>query len=293
MRPLAPPSGIGRSPRTPFALAAPGAGAPALRRAGRRRARILLVGIPVLAACATAGPAAARLSQRDLAAVSASPPAGARIPLDLRFEDAADRGTTTLGDALGGRPALLLPVDYTCGNVCDPMIAMSAAALAATGMRAGRDYGFALVGIDPRDGVEAARRTAAEAADAAPRALVGDAAAVGSLTRALGYGYVYDADTDSFAHPAAAMLLTGDGRVARVLSPLALNGRDLRLALIEAGEGRVGSLADRLVLLCYGFDAVRGVYTPLIRRILGLAAVATILAIAAGLLVLRRRERRS
>jgi protein SCO1 len=79
---------------------------------------------------------------------------------------------------------------------------------------------------------------------------------------------------------------------ARVLSPLALTGRDLRLALTEAGEGRVGGLTDRLALLCYGFDAARGLYTPLIQRILTVAGLVTILAIGLLILGLSRLTRR-
>ena len=253
----------------------------------------LLVGLPLAVA-----PAAARLNRTELARVAVAPPPDARVPLDLALVDATGDRATTLGAALGGRPTLMLPVDYTCGNVCDPMLAMSGAALAATGLVAGRDYSLVLVGIDPRDDVVAARRMldtelggAALAEKAA--ALVGDAPAIDRLTGALGYGFVYDAGTDSFAHPAAAILLTGDGRVARILSPLALNGGDLRLALVEAGEGRTGSLADRLVLLCYGYDAATGVYTPIIRRILSVAAAATILAMAVGILLLARRPRQA
>jgi len=87
------------------------------------------------------------------------------------------------------------------------------------------------------------------------------------------------------------MLLTGEGRVARVLSPLALTGRDLRLALTEAGEGQVGGLTDRLALLCYGYDAARGIYTPAVERILTVAGIATVLAIGSLILILLRRTR--
>jgi len=241
-------------------------------------------------------PATARLVQAELARVALAPPPGARVPLDLAVTDARTGQATTLGQALGGRAALLLPVDYTCGNVCDPMVSMSAEALAATGLPA-EDYALVLVGIDPRDDPAAARRMLAETlggrdASLRPRALVASDTALARLGGALGYTAVYDAGTDSFAHPAAAVLLAADGRVAQVLSPLALTGRDLRLALTEAGEGRVGSLADRLTLLCYGYDAARGVYTPLIQRILTVAGIVTILAIAlliAGLTRLARR----
>jgi protein SCO1 len=245
------------------------------------------------------GPASARLSQADLAGVAAAPAPGARAPLDLAVIDAATERPTTLGAVLGGRPALLLPVDYTCANVCDPMVAMSVDALAATGLP-GEDRALVLVGLDPRDGPEAARAmirgviggTLGDRA-APPQALVADGPAVARLMETLGYRSAYDPGTDGFAHPAAALLLAGDGRVARVLSPLALDGRTLRLALAEAGEGRVGTLADRLALLCYGYDAARGAYTPLVRRILTAAGAATVVGI--GLLVLaltrvRRRE---
>lgn len=241
-------------------------------------------------------PAAARLVQADLARVAVAPPPGARARLDLAFTDADEERSTTLAEAAGGRPVLLLPVDYSCGNVCDPMLSLSAAALQATGLAAGRDYAFVLVGLDPRDDAAAARRMLSETLGPAPsptrpQALVGSTDTVAALTGALGYGFVPDLDTDSIAHPAAAILLTPEGRVARVLSPLALNGRDLRLALIEAGEGRTGTLGDRLALLCYGFDAATGVYTPLVRRILAVAGAATVLGIALLVLLLARAGR--
>lgn len=238
-------------------------------------------------------PARARLVQADLARVAVAPPPSARVPLELAVTDARTGRATTLGQALGGRAALLLPVDYTCGNVCDPMVSMAADALAATGLAA-EDYAFVLVGIDPRDDAAAARRMLAETLGdraAGIRPLLVSDTTLAALTGALGYKAVYDAGTDSFAHPAAAMLLAGDGRVARVLSPLALTGRDLRLALTEAGEGRVGSLADRLTLLCYGYDAARGLYTPLVQRILTVTGIATILGIGLLIVGLTRRTR--
>ena len=256
-----------------------------VRRSGLRP--LVILGA-VLSGFMGAAPASARLVEADLARVTVAPPAGARAPADLAATDAVTGQATTLGQAQKGRPTLLLPVDYTCGNVCDPMVSMAADALAATGLAAD-DYALVLVGIDPRDDAAAARRMiqdtlGARAAEIRPRALIVSDSALARLTGALGYTAVYDAGTDSFAHPAAALLLTGDGRVARVLSPLALTGRDLRLALTEAGDGRVGGLADRLALLCYGYDAARGIYTPLVQRILTVAGIVTVLAI--GLLIL-------
>ncbi len=260
--------------------------APPLSSPGQRGiAAAVLLGVLLLPA-----PALARLSAAELGRVAVSPGPGARVPLDLPVTDTAGDRATSLGAMLDGRPALLLPVDYTCGNVCDPMIGLSADALAATGLAAG-DRRLVLVGLDPKDDAATARARIAEiwggrAAD--PIVLIAGPVQVTRLTEALGYRYAYDAASDSFAHPAAALLLTGDGRLARVLSPLAVNGKDLRLALTEAGEGRIGTLADHLVLLCYGYDAAKGVYTPLVGRILTAGGVLTVLGIGGLIIALVR-----
>ena len=252
-------------------------------------------GLALIALLAGPGPAEARLVKAELDKVGVVPDPNARIPLDLPVTDATTGRTLRLGAVLDGRPVLLLPVDYTCGNVCDPMIGQSGEALTATGLPPG-ERRLVLIGIDPHDDAATARRSVAalwgDRPDP-PVILVAGAEAVVRLMAALGYRYTYDRDTDSFAHPAAALLLTGDGRLAQVLSPLALTGKDLRLAFTEAGEGRIGTVTDRLILLCYGYDAAKGLYAPLIGRILMVAGIVTVLGIGlliAALIRIRRRQ---
>lgn len=245
-----------------------------------------------------AQPAAAGLTPKDLSGVGLAPPPGARAPLDAAFTDSADGRRLTLGEALAGRPTLLMPLDYACRNVCDPMLAVAGTALAATGLAPGPDYRLVTLGINPRADAATARAMVAEQLGPGPLlsgavVLTGSPGPVEAVTRAVGYAYAYDRDTESYAHPAGALVLTGDGRVARALSPLAMTARDLRLALVEAGDGRVGGLADRLVLLCYGYDPQTGLYTPLIRRILAASGIVTVAGIAGLVLVLHRRSRRT
>ena len=242
-------------------------------------------------------PAAAGLTPKDLSGVGLAPPPGARAPLDAAFTDTAAGRGVTLGQALAGRPTLLMPLDYACRNVCDPMLSLAGTALAATGLDPGRDYRLVTLGFNPRADAATARSMVTEQLGQGPllasaAVLNGTPGSVAAVTRALGYAYAYDRDTDTYAHPAGALVLAGDGRVVRVLSPLAMTSRDLRLALVEAGEGRVGALSDRLILLCYGYDPQTGVYTPLIRRILAASGVVTILSIGLLVLGLHRRSRR-
>ena len=122
----------------------------------------------------------------------------------------------------------------------------------------------------------------------ATRALMASGAVAARLASAVGFHYAYDPALRRFAHPAALLVVTSDGRLSRVLSGLAITGADVRLALVEAGRGTIGALADQVRLLCYGFSASVGFYADRVRITLAAAGVATLLAIGAGLFALAR-----
>jgi len=233
-------------------------------------------------------------TEEQLASVSLQPAAGARMPHNAIFGE-ADGRSVGLVEALAGRPALVLPVDFTCRSVCGPALTMASSALAETGLRPGADFKLVVIGFDSRDNIDQARAFVSERVDPAiaPAMLIlqGDAENTARVMAAVGFRSLYDAETDQYAHPAAALVMTADGRIARALSSLALNARDLRLGLVEAGEGRIGSLADRVTLLCSQFDPIHGMYTGTITRILEIACGITVLALGGALLRLSQRPR--
>ena len=254
--------------------------------------RMRILAAAGLALCLGASPGATALNPSELSAIGVVPPSDARVPNTLTLETPEGR-MITMGEALAGRPALLLPFDPVCKSICGPARAILAGALAETGLSAGRDYRIVLLAIGNRD--DAAARTAADAQAGLPADDVtvvwGPQAAVSEITRALGYRYAPDPDNDAVAHPAALFAITADGRVSRALSSLALNPDDLRLAIVEAGEGRVGALGDRLKLLCYGFDDAHGIYTASLTRLLQAGGIATILGLGGAILWMTRRRR--
>ena len=237
--------------------------------------------------------AMAGLTEAQIGQVALSPPPQARMPTALVFKDLKGRDIS-LGDAIAGRPTLLLPADFTCTQICGPALSIAASALSQTGLQAGRDYSLVVVGIDAKDSIDDARRfTSGQVGGPGVSVLTGNSEDINSLMSAIGYRFQRDSANDAIAHPAAYVTLDADGRVSRVLSSLALQPTDLRLALIEAGNGKIGGLTGRIALLCYGFDAVHGIYTRQIATMLRIGGGLTvaILASALGLMLWRTGKR--
>jgi protein SCO1/2 len=240
--------------------------------------------------------AEARLTTPATQAVGASPPANAQIPLSLTLQD--ERGVPqTLQVVTAHTPSVLILADYACQTLCGPIVSLAAGALERSGLQAGRDYRLVVVSLDPQRGPrEAKAMKAAQIGEGgelvgASSFLSADVATLQQLATALGYRSIYDEENAQFAHPAVVFVLTADGRVARTLSALGVSPQDLRLALVEAGQGRIGSTADTIRLLCYGFDPASGRYTPSIHLLLALGWLLTAigLAVGIGVMVLTRR----
>ena len=252
--------------------------------------------LPVVVLLIWAMPAAAELPASSLSAVSAWPPANASLPLDVPLKE-GDGRPKEIQDWLAGRPSVWILADFTCQSLCSPVLRQTADALNGSGLVAGRDFNLFVAGIDPKDTAQdAAVMKAAQIGTEGPLAshtsmLRGDEKAVAELSERLGFHAVYDKANDQFAHPAAIFIVAADGRVSRMLSGLGLDPQELRLALVEAGKGQVGTLADHVRLLCYGFDPARGTYNFLIGRALTIGGGITMAALALLLGLMLRKER--
>ncbi|HET6545690.1 MAG TPA: SCO family protein, partial [Rhodanobacteraceae bacterium] len=222
---------------------------------------------------------------------------GAQVPLDLRFRDAQGR-TVRLGDYFDDRPVLLVLGYYRCPNLCGAVLDGVAQAVPGTRLGAGRQFEVIDVSIDPDEGPALAAAKQAGVARRYPQAgamrwhfLTGSAAASSALAHAVGFRYYHDARNDQYAHAAGIVVLTPDGQVARYLFGVQFPPQSLRFGLIEASSGRIGSLIDRLVLLCCDYDPSTGRYSLLIGRILAAACLATVLVLIGLVLGLQRRAR--
>jgi protein SCO1/2 len=232
---------------------------------------------------------------------------GSRIPREARFTDHTGR-ELTLDECLGPRPVVLLLVYYECPMLCGLVLEGAVKALRAVDFTTGTDFDVLVVSIDPEESaaLAAAKRasvlTAYGLEQGAPEAaawrfLVGSAADVRALSDAVGYEYSYIPERDEWAHAAGLTVLTPEGVVSRILFGTEFAPRDLRLALVEASAGAIGSPLDQVLLRCFHYDPTRGKYGLAILtvvRALGTLTFALLaLFVVRGLLRERRERRRN
>jgi protein SCO1/2 len=250
--------------------------------------------LALLAVLSLAGAARARVEPFDpFGAAGVDQRPGAQVPLDAVFQDETGR-PVTLRALAAGKPLVIAPVQHHCPNICGLTLEGLGAAIIGQSYRPGRDFEVVALGIDPRerpaDAMTSERRL--------PRspgvhALVGDAASVAAVTRALGYRYAWDPRIGQYAHIAAVAVLTPKGRLSHWLYGVAPTSNDLHLALTDAGAGRLGGLVEQIRLLCYHFDPKAGRYDSTVMtaaRWMGGLVTAGLLAMV-GVLIWRSRRR--
>lgn len=236
------------------------------------------------------------LAQAGPADVGFDPRLGESVPLDVELSEGGVR--ISLRRILGGRPAVLALVYYRCPMVCGEVLAGLVRAFGALGLVPGREFEAVVLSIDPREPPSRAQEKKARTArrpGESWRFLTGPEDSIRKIAEAVRFRYAYEARSDQYAHAAGIVVLTPDGRVSSFFPGIDYPPRDLRLAIVEAGGGRIGSLRDRVLLLCLRYDPSRGRYSwSVLTAVRGLG-VLTALALGAGVgvMVLRERRRRA
>jgi protein SCO1/2 len=224
----------------------------------------------------------------------------AQVPLDLTFRD--EHGATVkLGQLLQGKPAILTMVYYQCPMLCTEVLNGTLNSLKEVPLDIGKDFSVITVSIDPseRPVLADAKHIMYAGLYGRPGAvqgwhfLTGDEAQIQKLAAAVGFRFVYDKESSQFAHASGIMVLTPEGRLSRYFYGLAYPPRDVRLALVEASEGKIGSTVDEILLFCFHYDPVTGKYAVTILNVVRAAGVISVVAIALMIFIFLRREKYS
>jgi protein SCO1/2 len=223
---------------------------------------------------------------------------GTRLPLDARFRDEEGRDVA-LGDYFGKRPVVLAFVYYSCPMLCTQVLNGMSSAVKVMPFTVGADFDVVYVSFDPRDTPKAAaEKKAAQLADYKQAAdaggwhyLTGDEASIRRVTNAAGFSYRWDEASGQYAHVSGVLVATPDGRLSRYFYGVEYSPKELRMALVESSEGKVGSVVDRLLLYCYHYDPATGRYGVIAMNLVRLGGVVTLTLLVGFIWLMRRRER--
>src|SRR5256884_8220303 len=242
------------------------------------------------------GPAAATMPAA-LQNVGFEPPLNGPMPLDLAFRDETGR-SVQLRDYFGQKPVVLAFVYYGCPMLCDQVEQGVVGVLRMLSFNPGRDYEVVFVSFDPREtpGMAAEKKKKAVAhfrrpeTDSGWHFLTGSEESIEAATKAANFRFSFDAKNNLFSHASGVMILTPDGRISRYFYGVEFPGRDMRLGLVDASAGKIGSPIDHVFLFCYHYDPSPARYNASILKIIRLGGVLTIFFFVGGILFFPRRE---
>lgn len=207
----------------------------------------------------------------------------AQVPLDVVFHDESG-ASVPLRAYFGQGPVVLAPVYFRCPMLCSQVLSGVVAGLRPLSLKPGRDFDIVAISFDPADTPATAVQKrnqyshsySSRAGTAGWHFLTGTQASIQAVTEAIGFHYRWDAVHNMFIHASGIMILTPDGRLARYLYGVEYEPKDLKLSLVEASNGRIGSPVDEVLLFCYHWDPKTGKYGAAVLNILRLGGILTL-----------------
>jgi protein SCO1/2 len=223
-----------------------------------------------------------------------------QIPLDLMFRDEAGNDVR-LGQYFGHKPVILVLAYYDCPMLCTIVLNGVLHSVKELKYNIGQEYEVVTVSFDPTEkpSLAAAKKAIYVGLYGRPNAsagwhfLTGDEPSIRELTQAVGFRYNYDPQTKQYFHATGIMVLTPDGHLARYFYGIQYPSGNLRLALVEASQGRIGSPVDQVLLYCSQYDPATGKYSVIVSHVLKLAALATVLSLGGLVLAMSLSRKRA
>jgi protein SCO1/2 len=225
---------------------------------------------------------------------------GSTLPLDATFRDETGRAVR-LGSYFGRRPVVLAFVYYSCPMLCLQVLNGVSSAVKVMPFTPGADFDVVYISFDPRDTpAAAAEKKQAQLADYHQSAtaagwhyLTGDEASIRRVTDAAGFSYRWDEGSGQFAHVSGVLVATPDGRLSRYFYGVEYSPKELRMAIVESSDGKIGSVIDRLLLYCYHYNPATGRYGAIAMNVVRLGGAVTVAVLGGFIWLMRRREART
>jgi protein SCO1/2 len=254
---------------------------------------LAMAGLTVLASCLPLLAHEENKANVDNKRVQLSEKLGSIIPLDLTFID--EQGKPVVLKDLINKPTVLTLVYYRCPGICSPLLHELASVVDKCDLTPGVDYNLITISFDVREGTDLAQNTGNAIRESLKnkkvtpetwRFMTGDAENIRKITNAV--GFEFKSDKEDFVHPTVVIFLGKDGKITRYLNGLEFLPADMKMAVIDASQGRARNFMHKLQRFCFSYDSDRRSYELQINRVILLGTLAFV-AIFGVFLVVRGR----
>ena len=233
--------------------------------------------------------------------VAFRPELNGQVPLDTAFRDESGKNVQLGQYFHQQKPVLLAFVYYGCPMLCTQLEQGVVGSLRMLSFNPGRDYEVVFVSFDERDTPEMAAAKKNTAMDHFRRKetaagwhfLTGSKESIAAVTNSANFHFNFDAKNNLFAHASGIMLLTPDGRISRYFYGVEFPGRDLRLGLVDASQGKIGTPVDKMLLFCFQYDPSTARYSATILGIMRVLALMTVAGLLLMIVIYRQRDKRA
>ncbi|MBX3293752.1 MAG: SCO family protein [Acidobacteria bacterium] len=225
-----------------------------------------------------------------------------QLPLDVEMKD-EDGRIVRLGDYFNkGRPVLIAFVYYECPMLCSQVLNGLTGSLKGMSFDAGKEFDVVAISFDAGEFDKPELAKAKKAAymerygrpgtEAGWHFLTGSEESIKAVTSAAGFSFKWDERSQQFAHAAAIIVATPEGKLSRYLFGIDYSPKDLKFGIMESAENKVGNIAEKLMLYCYHYDPSTGKYGLAVMNVMRLGGIATLLGLGAMLFVFWRRGKK-
>lgn len=234
----------------------------------------------------------------DLTGVGITDKLGGQVDLDLHFFNEEGKAVR-LGDFFAAKkPVIISLAYYECPMLCGVVLNAMVDGFKDLAWTPGKEFTVLNLSFDPKEKFNLAaekKKNIIESlgkpdAAAGWHFLTGDENEIKSLASQLGFGYRWDENEKQYAHGAGIFVLTPEGKLSRVLYGIQYRPSDLRLSLLEASSGKIGTIIDRIILFCFSYNTTTRQYSLVLYRVVQVGALVTVLIVGAFIAFMRMRE---
>ena len=223
---------------------------------------------------------------------------GKTLSLDSVFIDEGDQEVPLSKYFTTGKPTILALIYYSCPNICHYLFDALVGALKEMSWSVGSEFQIIAISIHPPETRQLAqekkdnylKKYGRKGAEKDWRFLRGSKENIQKIAQEVGFRYKYDPDQKQYAHPSVIYVLTPKGKISRYLYGIGFQPRDIKLALLEASEGKVGNIVDRLLMFCYHYDPKGRRYALVATNVMKAGGIVTVVLLALFILFLMRRK---